>query len=339
MARDGDSLHADLYDRDKWNWKYKELPTGQTLVYLCKEGEQLLGYLHFPVYTAIFDGQEKKVACLQDVAVGEAARGKGIFKKMVLHAFADLKNHGVDFLLGYPNGNAIHTYQKYTQFKQIAEYGTYVLPIRLGNVVGAKIKAGGLGKLAGAVAQPFYNALRLKSIDTAYMLASQSQPDADVAGIFEAHNAQYRFHLKRDLPYLTWRYGRKPHNPYTIFTLAKDDRKVAAAMVSVEPLFDCTIGVVADFAADPAHPEALAQLLLQIRKHHTSHGMEPLDMLYISSNSNLERRFTAAGFLKVPAKHNPRALYLFGLDVEGSGDARLFEERAWNYNLAEWDVL
>jgi ribosomal protein S18 acetylase RimI-like enzyme len=339
VARDGDSLHADLYDQGKWNWKYKDLPTGKVLVYLCKEADQLLGYLHFPIYKASFKGVERQLACLQDVAVSEAARGKGIFKKMILHAFADLENHGIDFLLGYPNGNAIHTYKKYTQFRQIAEYGTYILPIRLGNVIGAKVKALGLGKLVGSLAQPFYNILRVKSLDSRFTLGSQAQPDAAIARVFQSHTSQFSFSVTRDLPFLQWRYGRKPHNPYRFFTLSIEDKVIAAAAVSVEPLFGCTIGVIADFAADPAYPGALSQLLLQIRKRHRDHISEPLDMLYISSNDNHGAIFINAGFWKVPAKLNPRPLYLFGLDVAEVGSPELFDPKNWNYNLAEWDVL
>ena len=46
VLRDGDSLHADKYNMNKWRWKYFIMPNAEPRIYICKEGEQIIGYYH-----------------------------------------------------------------------------------------------------------------------------------------------------------------------------------------------------------------------------------------------------------------------------------------------------
>jgi hypothetical protein len=86
ILTEGDSHNAAAFNKQYWEWQYKNLPSGRSVVYMCRLGNEIAGYYHAPFYSGQVKGKEKLFAMVQDVAVNNEVRGKGVFKKLADYA-------------------------------------------------------------------------------------------------------------------------------------------------------------------------------------------------------------------------------------------------------------
>ncbi len=335
VLRDGDSLHADKYDFSKWWWKYYAMPHAEAHIFLCKEGEQILGYYHCPVYKGIMNGEAKKFAMVQDVGVSEAARGKGVFRKLADYATAQLLQSDVSFIYTFPNKKSIHTFIKYNGYRKIETFCTYVLPVSTATILASKMSFAGLHKLVGGFFDLLY-ALRIPKSKKGYSFFCEEKMNVEMVGVFEQFNRNFKNKLTRDFNYLTWRFEQKPHGKTYFFTAVKDNKTVAVLVVSVEDLLGSKAAVILDFAS--ISTEAFAQLIVHLRKHSAKYFTEKIGLFYTSVSASNSKFFQTSGFVKIPERLNPRALHLLGKNVSAN-ESEVMNAANWNFTLSEWDVL
>lgn len=335
VLRDGDSLHADKYDFSKWWWKYYAMPHAEAHIFLCKEGEQILGYYHCPVYKGIMNGEAKKFAMVQDVGVSEAARGKGVFRKLADYATAQLLQSDVSFIYTFPNKKSIHTFIKYNGYRKIETFCTYVLPVSSATILASKMSFAGLHKLVGGFFDLLY-ALRIPKSKKGYSFFCEEKMNVEMVGVFEQFNRNFKNKLTRDFNYLTWRFEQKPHGKTYFFTAVKDNKTVAVLVVSVEDLLGSKAAVILDFAS--ISTEAFAQLIVHLRKHSAKYFTEKIGLFYTSVSASNSKFFQTSGFVKIPERLNPRALHLLGKNVSAN-ESEVMNAANWNFTLSEWDVL
>lgn len=335
VLRDGDSLHADKYDFSKWWWKYYAMPHAEAHIFLCKEGEQILGYYHCPVYKGILNGEAKKFAMVQDVGVSEAARGKGVFRKLADYATAQLLQSDVSFIYTFPNKKSIHTFIKYNGYRKIETFCTYVLPVSTATILASKMSFAGLHKLVGGFFDLLY-ALRIPKSKKGYSFFCEEKMNVEMVGVFEQFNRNFKNKLTRDFNYLTWRFEQKPHGKTYFFTAVKDNKTVAVLVVSVEDLLGSKAAVILDFAS--ISTEAFAQLIVHLRKHSAKYFTEKIGLFYTSVSASNSKFFQTSGFVKIPERLNPRALHLLGKNVSAN-ESEVMNAANWNFTLSEWDVL
>lgn len=332
---DGDSLHADKYDYQKWYWKYYALPNAQPQIYICKEGDSILGYYHCPVYLGKIKGEIKKFAVVQDVGVSEAARGKGVFRKLAEYATEQLMKSEVNVIYTFPNAKSIHTFLKYNGYSKIETFSTFILPVKVENIIAAKIRFLNIHKVIGVASDLIFDA-KAASRNSDFIVEKQERITPDMVELYLAFNAQFANALTRDYAYLHWRYEEKPHGKHYFFTIRKGEKPAACVILSVEELLGCKALVILDFAM--ISTEAFAQLIAVIRKDFRKYFNENIGMLYTSvSNSNSDS-FLKSGFVKIPEKFNPRALHLLGKNVS-ENQTEVLTASNWNFTLSEWDVL
>ncbi len=335
VLRDGDSLHADKYDFSKWWWKYYAMPHAEAHIFLCKEGEQILGYYHCPVYKGILNGEAKKFAMVQDVGVSEAARGKGVFRKLADYATVQLLQSDVSFIYTFPNKKSIHTFIKYNGYRKIETFCTYVLPVSTATILASKMSFAGLHKLVGGFFDLLY-ALRIPKSKKGYSFFCEEKMNVEMVGVFEQFNRNFKNKLTRDFNYLTWRFEQKPHGKTYFFTAVKDNKTVAVLVVSVEDLLGSRAAVILDFAS--ISTEAFAQLIVHLRKHSAKYFTEKIGLFYTSISASNSKFFQTSGFVKIPERLNPRALHLLGKNVSAN-ESEVMNAANWNFTLSEWDVL
>lgn len=335
VLRDGDSLHADKYDSTKWYWKYFALPHAKPQIYICKEGESILGYYHCPVYEGKIKGEHKRFAVVQDVGVSEAARGKGVFRKLAEYANAQLMQSEVNVVYTFPNGKSIHTFLKYNGYSKIETFSTFVLPVKVEHIIASKIRFLNIHKLIGVAADVIFN-VKTASRNTDFILEQQATITAEMVELFLAFNAQFLNSLTRDYAYLHWRYEIKPQAKHYFFTLRKGEKLEACVVLSVEDLLGCKALVVLDFAT--VSNEAFAQLMAEIRKNAPRFFDENIGMFYTSVSNTNNDIFLKSGFVKIPEKLNPRALNLLGKNITEQ-QVEVLNSSNWNFTLSDWDVL
>ena len=335
VLKDGDSLHAEHYNLNKWQWKYFQLPNCEAQIYLCKEADQLLGYYHCPTYFGSIDGQEKKFAMVQDVGVSEAARGKGVFRKLAEYATRELLKSGVNFIYTFPNKKSIHTFLKYNAYQTIETYSTFVMPVTSSQVIAAKLKLPFLPKMLGYFVDNVYG-VKLKKIRKDCELKLEEKLTQEHVDLFLHFNKNFKNSLTRDYTYLHWRFEQKPHHRPLLISLSRGGKILALAFVSKEVLLGSKTAVILDFAC--LSPIDFQQLISLLRKQASRLFGEKIGLLYSSASSTNNKLFTQAGFFKIPEKLNPRPLHLLGKNVS-ENEQEVLNPKNWNFTLSEWDVL
>lgn len=331
----GDSLHAEKYTLAKWKWKYFQLPSNTAHIYLCKENDEILGYYHCPVYAGTMNGQKKNFAMVQDVGVSEAARGKGVFKKLADFANAELLKCGVNFIYTFPNEKSIHTFLKYNGYKKIETFSTFLLPIKSGQILASKFTFLKLHKPIGALADFVYK-VKLAPKNNAYSVFKEEKLSEEMVQLFLQFNSKFKNTLTRDFAYMHWRFEKKTHGKAYFFTAKKANKLVALAVISIEELLGSKAAVVLDFACES--PQAFAQLFTNVKRNAAQYFDEKPAFFFTSVSNSNNALFKASGFLKIPEKLNPRALHLLGKNVS-ENEKEVLAPESWNFTLSEWDVL
>src|SRR5215813_12792328 len=69
ILTEGGSHNAAAFNKDYWDWQYKNLPVKRSGVYSCMFENKMAGYYHAPFYEGQINGAKKLFAMVQDVAV------------------------------------------------------------------------------------------------------------------------------------------------------------------------------------------------------------------------------------------------------------------------------
>ncbi len=331
----GDSLHAEKYNFEKWRWKYFNLPHAQPQIYICKEAETILGYYHCAVYLGKVNGVEKKLGMVQDVGISEAARGKGVFRKLAEYATAQILKSDVNLIYTFPNDKSIHTFLKYNGYSKIETFSTFVLPIKIENIIASKFTFLNIHKVIGTMSDFFYS-VKITRLDSNYKIVLNDAVTHEIANLFVEFNSKFKNSLTRSFEYLHWRFEEKPHGKHYFFSAIKDEKLVAAAILSIEDLLGSKAAVILDFAAKSSSD--FTQLISTIRKNSSMYFKTVPGMFYTSTSKTNDELFFKCGFLKIPEKINPRALHLLGKNST-ENETDILNAENWNFTLSDWDVL
>ena len=332
---DGDSLHAEKYDYEKWFWKYFLLHKAEPRIYICKENQEIIGYYHCPVYAGTINGLPKKFAMVQDVGMSESARGKGVFSQLAIYANEDLKESGINFIYTFPNDNSIRTFIKYNGYTKIQTLSAFILPVSFGVIIASKFSFLGIEKMIGKVLDLVYQ-FKIPSVNTAYIIKKEEQLNEEIVETFTTFSNRFKNSLTRNFDYLKWRYEYKPQTKHYFFSASSNGKIVAAVIVGIEILLGSNAAIVLDFAS--ADDKAFAQLIITIRKKSMLYFNIEIGLFFTSTTSNNDLLFQKSGFIKIPESFNPRPLHLLGKNIT-ENETEVLNAENWLVTLSEWDVL
>lgn len=89
-----------------------------TRVYAAYENDELLAFNFFLAHPAIIGGESRLIFQSCHSGTGTAARGRGLFSKIINHAKVDLAHHG-DYIVGFPNDKSGPIFVNKLGFKAI----------------------------------------------------------------------------------------------------------------------------------------------------------------------------------------------------------------------------
>lgn len=96
-----------------FNWKHINNPFGKSYIFLAKEEDELIGVRAFMRWTFIRGTRQLiKAVRAVDTATHPDHQGKGIFKKLTLHAVDVCKQEGIDMVFNSPNNSSRPGYLK-----------------------------------------------------------------------------------------------------------------------------------------------------------------------------------------------------------------------------------
>jgi hypothetical protein len=200
ILTEGDSHNAGIFNREYWNWQYKELPAKRSGVFTCAFENKIAGYYHAPFYEGQINGEKKLFAMVQDVAVNSELRGKGVFRTLAEYATAQLEVSEANLIYTFPNDKSIHTFLKYNGYQKVCIYDTYLLPVKSSKIIKSRISLAGVEKLIGSAGDIFFKRnYKLKPGETVNVLPGF---DDSTAAFFDWFSSSFPVSRKRNREYL-----------------------------------------------------------------------------------------------------------------------------------------
>ena len=246
ILAEGNSHNAEVFSEALWNWQYKNLPTRKSAVYVCLDAGKIAGYYHVSFYDGIIGGEKKKFGMVQDVAVKNYLRGRGIFRQLAEFATKDLMTSGIDLLYTFPNDKSIHTFLKYNGYAQVHVCDSYLLPVKCSEIIKSKIRLAGLENLFGAVADLFFRRNLLLRQDE--KITVKKYCDDDVLLLFEDFSSRFPVYRQRSKEYMKWRFTDKPAAGHVVVSLSDGKGIKAAALFKTDKIFNAAALIILDFA-------------------------------------------------------------------------------------------
>ena len=265
-------LYQDVFGQDltegsrrRWRWQYLEnpatAPTGPE-IWVAKDGDTLLGqYASMPV-RLWWGGREVQASWGMDVFVNAAARGRGVGAQL----FTTWSDH-VEVALGLGL-----TPSSYGLFKKLRYDDVGPVPFFQKILDPGAVARRRLGSALGTLAAPFLAAAlavrppsRALSHDGIVVRTTDTfGPEFDA--LWERARASYRMCVRRDAPYLDWKFRRCPHKHYDVRTARRGDSLVGYVVSRHEDYRGLRLGWVIDlFAESTDHPvkDALLSAVLE----------------------------------------------------------------------------
>lgn len=330
--------NVEIYNKEYWDWQYKNLPSGKSYVYAAWDADKIIGYYHVPVYKCSINGEEKLIGNIQDVAVNPNYRGIGLFRQLAEFANADLDKSDVELIYTFPNDKSIRTFLKYNNFKQVSRVPAYIRPVKTGGILRSKINLFGLEQIAGWFGDLAVNLFSKNVKCPNSTIEKVTEISDDLANLFTEYNKPFENHLIRDKAWLDWRYLKSVRGKHHVLTLREAGNLTAAIVLKEDEMLGNPSLLIMDIAYSKGSEKSLLHLLDQVRKHPELTGFK-FNLIFASGLAPAFSSLSSIGFLSIPEKVNPRMLNLLARSSSDQAEAGLLEEQNWLLTLGDWDVF
>lgn len=95
-----------------WNWAFQRNPTGEPVVTLCYDNDDLVGHYAIVPMPLSSQGVLKNSYISMTTMVAESHRKFGLFTNLAMENYARATELGVDFVFGFPNSQSIPGFRK-----------------------------------------------------------------------------------------------------------------------------------------------------------------------------------------------------------------------------------
>ncbi|MBI3792476.1 MAG: GNAT family N-acetyltransferase [Gemmatimonadetes bacterium] len=252
----------------RWDWLYQRNPAlggGLPRIWVAHEGGDVVGqYATMPVRLAVL-GREIDAAWGCDVMAAPEQQGKGLgpelFRTWDAGCGAAIglsltdASHKLFQKLHWPFIGAVPRFAKALSPRARERFGE-----RPPSLV-ARV-SGGMRAILGGGAAPRARVVALPAFGD------------DVTRLWERVAPAFAFAVRRDAPYLSWRFGQHPTVRYEALGLERDGALVAWAVYRHVSDDDWQVTVLVDFLADPADAPLFDALLAAVHDVARSAGSE-----------------------------------------------------------------
>jgi len=173
-------------------WKHRAGPFGTSPAWVAVDGDRIVGFRTFLRWEfEADDGRTRRAVRAVDTATHPDYQGRGIFRTLTLHALAELRADGVDFVFNTPNDKSRPGYLT-MGWREVGRVPTAVRPVSV---------AGAVRMLRSRVPADRWSAGGEQGLPAAEVLA-----DDRISGLRPAL-AKTGIRTRRGSDYLRWRYG------------------------------------------------------------------------------------------------------------------------------------
>ncbi len=338
MKQEGDSHNAGIFDYMFWEWQYSQLPSGQSRIYIVKHNGRIVGYYHVPIYSGLVEGEKKQLAVIQEVAIHRSLRNRGVFRSLSEFAHRNLLNEGIDCIYTFPNKKSIHTFIKYYSYRQITTLSSYIAPVNTARLLRSKARLFGIETVLGKLSDIGFRAFT-RPLESGAYLKIHPEFNREIEEIFREYQRKFKISVTRNRHYLNWRYTDKPKVKHYVISILKSDKIMATVILKPDVIFDNPVLILMDFAARSGKEEYLLQLLSELRLNHGKYIQDEFNLIYTSGRDDFLSCLYKIGFIKIPAKFNPRPLNLLVKNCRLPDQNLIFNPDNWRITLSDWEVF
>jgi len=316
-----------LADGVHFRWKHLQPPSGPSLVLVldAEDHTRLLGHVFLQRrFWVESDGTEYRAGLITDLVLAPDARDARRFVALMSGARA---SDGIDVVIHTSNETSEPLYRRLLRYPVACELEAYGAPtgrVRIGDAGTARERFFGTGATAIGIvagwaaraAAPLLRGLARVSV------SSHAPPDATIDSALAAFAAAAGPHLRRDRPFIAWRFGECPNQSKVSWVRLSDQEYgyIATARVTV----GTTNAIAIQDAVLPRMPRRLEGLALRMTVMAMSAraGAGVVIGLW-NPRAPLARWMTGLPFVKVPSGFLPHASPIF-LASSPPGSARAF---------------
>jgi GNAT superfamily N-acetyltransferase len=229
-----------------YSWKHEQNPFGPSPSWVAVDGGEVVGFRIFLRWEHVAPGGDVlRTVRAVDTATRPSHQGRGIFRRLTLHALEDLRADGVAFVFNTPNDSSRPGYLKmgWTQVGHVTASVRPRSPASLWRMARARVPAD-IWSVRSTAGRPATDVLASPGL--ADLLGSMAPP-----GALTTHHTS---------AYLCWRYGFGPL-AYRAVTLG-DDVRDGVAVFRVRrrgAALECALCDVLAPAGEPGARRALVR--------------------------------------------------------------------------------
>lgn len=316
-----------------WNWKYKELPSKKSLVFVATYKKNIIGYYHIPIYDFNIQKKQFKIGSIQSVAILKKYRKKKIFRELSNFANNEAKKD-LDLIYTFPNDKSIHTFLKYNKFTNITDLPFYIYPIKSGELLKSKVNFYGFN-LVGKLLDIFFGIFSLK-LNKNEKVIEFKKINAEIINLFSKFNAKHKLFISRNSSFINWRFSNFSKYGYKIFGFKKNNVLNSVVIIKIDKIFNCNGIIVMDFAFRKLFD---FNKLLKNLSNFNSLYSKNLSFILLSAITNDIHKFSNFGFIKIPRALVPRPLNLLARSNNQKIRKLLNVKKSWLITFSDWDVF
>ena len=326
----------DRFNIDYWKWQYKFNPRKQSFIYGAWLNNKIVGYYHIVTHNFIAKNKKYVIGNVQDVAVNQEFQGMGVFRKLSKFANSDVSKY-VDILYSFPNKKSLKTFLKYEKFNLIDCLPVYILPLKINNIIGSRLRFFGVYKILGLIISFFYKNknIDLKSNEQVILL---DHLDERIYDLFKKFSEKHLYYVVRDKDYLNWRYVKSPKGNFFFLGLMKDEEIKAIIVVKHSIIYNNEAFIILDFAFSENF-EDLKSLInnfqVSLRNIHSLDA----NLVLMSGLSRYESQLKKCGFIPIPKLFIPRKLNLITKLTNKQLTFEKIHSTDWFVTLGDWDIF
>ena len=237
------------------SWRYDQGPHGSAISFVTRPpgGRGISGYACSPRRVLCYGSDESSVGETGDVMTHPDWRKRGIFSTLDRSAMAAAREAGWSMVFGLPNRRSAHIFLE-LGWESIGTIRPWNFVLRVDERSRrARLAEGKLAALALPVVVRECNAgeLRLRRMAGDLRAEPADRFPDEVEAVSKAVEPHFAFMVRRDAPYLNWRFVDNPSGVHRVLLVRRPGGELAGYVVVQVP-DDDGVGYLVDvLAADP----------------------------------------------------------------------------------------
>ena len=248
---------AAVASRLRWEWQYRRNPNnpgGAPVIWIAREGPSVIGqYATMPVRLQVH-GQELDASWGMDVMVAPERQRQGIGEVL----FRTWDRH-VDASLGLGLSDSSHRLFRKLRWPDPGPVPCFIKPLTR-RALKNKQWPESINRFVSAVTLPFVQLIaRSRPLRAEVEVIKRFAPEFTDLWIRLA--PRFQFAVRRDAPYLNWKYVEAPHVRYSLAALRRSGELHGYAVYRHIQEARGRVTSIVDFLTDPADEDGLTTLL------------------------------------------------------------------------------